>query len=76
MQTLFGSINWYEFDNFGVLSATVTSVSVALLAQSYRLGELFTMEYAPSTGKLSLLAGGNPASIWRPVIHTLLIAGQ
>ena len=76
VQTIFGSINWHEFDNIDALSDSVTSVSVGLLAEDYQLGELFTLEYEPSTRRLSLVAGEDPASTWRPVIHTLLIAGQ
>ena len=73
VSTIFGSVNWHEFGNIG---GTADTVSLALLAQDYRLGELFTLEYAPATGVLSLLAGEDPPSSWRPVIRSLLIAGQ
>ena len=76
VQSIFGGINWHEFDNIDTLSDTVTTVAVALLAQDYQLGHLFALEYEPSTRRLSLLAGSDPASTWTPVIHTLLIAGR
>ena len=72
----FGNINWVEFDNIGVLSDTVTTVSVGVLSDDYSFTNAFTIEYAPASRRLSFGAVNNPASALVPVVQSLIIAGS
>ena len=72
----FGNTNWSEFDNIGVLSDTVLTVSIGVLADNYRYDNAFTLEYAPATQTVSFAPANDPASSLVPVVHSLIIAGS
>ena len=72
----FGNVNWTEFDNVGVLSDSVTTVSIGVLSDDYRYTNAFTLEYEPSTRTISFGAVNDPASALVPVVHSLIVAGS
>ena len=72
----FGNTNWSEFDNIGVLSDTVLTVSIGVLSDNYRYDNAFTLEYAPATRTVSFAPVNDPASALVPVVHSLIIAGS
>lgn len=74
--TIFGGVNWYDFDNIVNAAAEApASISVGLVTSNLNLSNAFTLEYTPATRTLGFLAANDPASTWIPRLRSLLITG-
>lgn len=73
----FGNGSWSEFSNVGVLSGSVSTVSVGLVTDTYQWRYAWTLEFDPETRTISWEFAGTGKAIKgrAPVVRDLLIMG-
>ena len=74
---VFGNGSWTEFSNVGVLSGSVSTVSVGLVTDTYQWRYAWTLEFDPETRTISWEFAGTGKAIKgrAPVARDLLIMG-